>query len=165
MVSTVDQFREMLDQMGSDVTYHREGTGEACPCRTPEGFRDPGWHHVNSSEPVCNEQGFLSPATIDFVVKASIQPALPQRGLRRAAQRDDALLGELERDDHVGIFPVAWNGHTLDFYDWGDAGEDFILYDNRRYVVVAADKLPDVDGNPSHHWEVALRHIKTGRPS
>lgn len=80
-----------------------------------------------------------------------------------AAERVSDLLGDIQRNDHIGIFPVEWNGNTLDFSTFSEAGEDFILYDGRRFLVVAADKIPDVDGDPNHHWEVGLRLVRTAR--
>lgn len=260
MSATVPGFLEVLSAMGSNVTYHREDGVTACPCRTPEGFRDPAWHrlyppvvladgqaaigydgndivtviwkgltentikqlitdHAASDDttprpatgsmdlagnfqagpaihtfhatfqelnlaqtawhfniatgdfqvgvreggvwPVCNEQGFVVTPD-EFQVKASIQPAIS--GITRAAERANDLLGEVQRDDKLGVFPCAWQGHELDFSDWSAAGEDYILYDGRRYVAISADKLPDIDGDPSHHWEVGLRLVKNARP-
>lgn len=265
--------------MGSDVLFHREDTGEVCPCVTPEGFRDPAFHRLHApnqfapseidwaydgehtivvvwtglsfesnktltvddyglsvsdsvqniqmgslkltnvpndevgtehiaqlvdefipdigtqthdfpftigtpsgvnpdflngiglenlggqayiNPPVCNEQGIL-PVIVEFMVKASVQPAFS--GLSRHAQRSNQLLGEVMRDDKLGIFPCVWGGRTIDFDDWSDAGEDFIRYDGQRYVVVSADKVPDIDGSPDHHWECGLRLVKDGRPT
>lgn len=161
MSKTVARFATMLEQMGSEVIFHREAATVPCPCRTPEGFRDPSWHRSHGAQ-VCNEQGFLDEAT-EFTVKASIQPAFS--GLFRQGQRANDLLGEVRRDDKIGIFPCSWSGNVLDFDDWSDAGEDFIIYDGKRYMVVASDKLPDVDGDPAHHFEVGLRLIKTLRPA
>lgn len=161
MTATIDKFKEILNRMGSDVLCHREDAVNPCPCRTPEGFRDPAWHRANPAAPVCNEQGFLAVA-VEFTVKASVQP-FRQRGDRHA-QRVDSLLGEVQQDDRIGIFPVEWDGNTLDFSVWSDSGEDFIMYDGRRYLVVGADKVPDIDGDPNHHWEVGLRLVKTARP-
>ena len=158
MTVTVETFQSLLLTMGSDVTYHREEGGVFCPCRTPEGFRDPAWHKAHPLEPVCNEQGVLAPDITEFGVKASVQPV--RGSTRRVAERAIELFGEVEQDDHLGIFPVEWQGNTLDFAKWSDAGEDYIVYDGRRFVVVAADKLPDVDGDPNHHWEVGLRLLK-----
>jgi hypothetical protein len=163
VTATVSRFHALLSQMGSPVTYHREAIGSACPCRTPEGFRDPRWHKENPMRPVCNEQGYLAAPAIQFQVQASVQPISVARS--RFAERADVLLGELQEDDHIGIFPVQWGGNTLDFSDWSSAGEDYIIYDNRRFMVVGADKLPDIDGDPNHHFEVGLRLIKMERPS
>ena len=114
------------------------------------------------TNPMCNEEGII-PFVTTAPVKASIQPAtLGQRG--RAAERANQLLGEIQRDDHFGIFPVTWGGVTLDFSAFSDSGDDFIVYDGRRFLVVAADKIPDIDGDPNHHWEVGLRLIKSKRP-
>lgn len=163
MSATIPQFEALLTSMGSDVTYHKEEGGVPCPCRTPEGFRDPAWHLANPLEPVCNEEGILPEVVTDVIVKASVQPAtIGQRG--RAAERANALLGDVQRDDHFGIFPVTWGGVTLDFSDFSDSGDDFIVYDSRRFLVVACDKIPDVDGDPNHHWEVGLRLVKNTRP-
>jgi hypothetical protein len=156
---TRDRFALVLSDMGSDVTYHREDAGVACTCRTPEGFRDPAWHAMYPLAPICNEQGFLTTPT-EFALKASIQPAFS--GLYRRSQRANDLLGDVERDDMLGILPVLWSGHEVDLEDWSEAGEDYLLYDGHRYVVVAADKVPDVDGQP-HHWEAGLRRVKSDR--
>lgn len=163
MTVTVARFHNTLSIMGSDVTYHREEGGTACPCRTPEGFRSQDWHRDNPTAPVCNEEGFLAVTVTEFVFKGTVQPAI--MAYYRNAQRVNALLGEVERDDRFGIFPVHWQGHTIDLDDWSAAAEDYIIYDGDRYVVVSADKLADVDGVPDHHWECGLRLAKLGRPS
>lgn len=161
-MQTTERFLAVLDRMGSTVTYHREGTATPCPCRTPEGFRDPAWHRANPTQPVCNEQGFLD-VPVEFTVKASIQP--PRQRGNRGAQRANDFFGEVLKDDKIGIFPVVWEGKTLNFSDWSDAGEDYIVYDGNRYLAVAADKIPDIDGDPNHHWEAGLRLLKVGRPT
>lgn len=256
MTVTIPRFRAALLRMGSDVIFHREEGGTACPCRTPEGFRDPAWHRLHPpgrpagfvdgmnwayngagkvaavyygieagnknmgaaygnvinyiddgtgmgivdgvvgpvgpfdanlfangvqhthtftmgvleghqevfaagflviNPPICNEQGFLAVVN-EFAVKASIQPAIHFQA--RPNERTDALLGDIQRDDKLGIFPCEWNGHVVDFSDWSEAGEDYVLYDGNRYIAVATDKVPDVDGDPSHHWEVGLRLVR-----
>lgn len=158
MASTLVAFTSLLNEMGSDVTYHREEGGTLCPCVSPEGFRSPTWHAEHPIEPVCNEKGMLNVTTSSVVVKASVQPLRDSR--LRNDERLIALFGEIQQDDHVGVFPIVWSGVTLNFWDWSDSGEDYVIYDGRRFVVVAADKLPDIDGNPNHHWEVALRLLK-----
>lgn len=161
MTATIPQLVNMLTQMGSNVTFHREDGGSACPCRTDEGFRDPAFHRAYPGYPICNEQGFLAIIT-EFTVKASVQPA--NWGYRRANQRVNDIFGEIQKDDKLGIFPCNWSGHVVDFRNWSDAGEDYILYDGQRYICVAADKVPDIDGDPAHHWEVGLRLLKSDRP-
>jgi hypothetical protein len=156
--ATTEAFQSLLATMGSDVTFHREEGGVFCPCRTPEGFRSPAWHKAHPIAPVCNEQAVLAPDLKEYQVLASIQPI--RSATRRITERATELFGVIEQDDHLGIFPVEWNGNRLDFSKWSEAGEDFIVYDNRRFTVVAADKLPDVDGDPDHHWEVGLRLLK-----
>jgi hypothetical protein len=70
------------------------------------------------------------------------------------------MFGEVQADDHVGILPVEWNGNQLNFYDWGESGEDWIKYNDRYFQPVSVNLIPDPDdGNPRHHWEVGLRLI------
>lgn len=163
MTATVPQLTALLTGHGSDVTYHRETGGDPCPCLTPEGFRDPEWHLDHPTAPVCNEQGRINVVVNNWVVKAAVQPA-QSRSFSRQAERVDALLGDVQQDDHIGIFPVTWGGNTLDFSSFDEGGDDYIVYDGRRFVVVAADKVPDIDGDPDHHWELGLRLVKNTRP-
>lgn len=165
VTATIPQLVSLLTSVGSDVIFHRESGGDPCPCRTPEGFRDPDWHVDNPLAPVCNEDGYLNVDVVEFVTKASIQPVAATRGVVRRAERASDLLGEIEIDDHIGIFPVVWGAHTLNFTDWDASGSDYIIYDGRRFLAVSSDKLPDIDGDPDHHFEVGLRLIKTGRPT
>lgn len=155
---------QALTAIGTDVTFHRESGGTDCPCRTPEGFRDPAWHHIHPDEPECNEQGVLDATIQDFIVKASVQGALT-RYFRMAQRPDDREIGWIEKDDKLAVFPVTWGGHTLDFRRWSDGGEDYIVYDGERYTCVVADKMPNVNGSVDGHWEVGLRLIKPGRPN
>lgn len=153
----------LIEQMGAPVIFHREDGGASCPCRTPEGFRDPAWHRANPAAPVCNEQGFLSSVILDIQVRAVINP--PRMRGNRGSDRTNDLLGEIQTGDRIGIFPCSWQGFKLDFYDWSDAGEDFIIFDGRRYVSVECAKVTDIDGDPNGHWEVGLRLVKTTRPT
>jgi hypothetical protein len=162
-MKTIPQLNSLLVTAGSDVVYHREEGGTDCPCLTYEGFRDPAWHLANPGAPVCNEQGKLGSIVTHITVKAAVQPALA--GTRRVtSRRVEALLGDVQHDDHLGIFPVTWGSATLRFDDWSEDGEDYILYDNRRFIPVGSDKVPDIDGDPNHHWEVGLRWVKNARP-
>lgn len=161
MSVTLPQLDNALLRMGSDVTFHREIGGNPCPCLTYEGFRDPAWHRAHPFDPVCNEQGLLVVA-VEFVVKAAVQSIMTRRGMK-AAQWVDTLLGEAQQSDRLGIFPCVWNANVLDFNNWSSAGNDYILYGGERYTVVAAQKIADIDGDPSHHWEVGLRLIKLER--
>ena len=55
--STVPQFLNLLAVHASDARYYRtSNAGVACPCQTPEGFRDPQWHlqHPAPKPPLCN---------------------------------------------------------------------------------------------------------------
>jgi hypothetical protein len=158
--ATVDQFLSVLQTMGTPVTYHRETGGTVCPCVSPEGYRSPSWHLLNDTAPVCNEAGKLTPTIVNLSVLASIQPIRGTRFVERVTE----MVGEIQRDDQLGFFPVIWQSQRLEFRDWDDSGAQYIVYDGQRYLAINADKLPDIDGDPDHHWEVALRLIKTERP-
>ena len=164
-MSNVPRFLNRLSISGSDTVYHREEGTLPCPCRTPLGYRDPKWHALNPAAPVCNEQGMLTQTVTQAVVKAFVQPVQAGAVRRLTTEYAQQLFGEVQMDDHLGIFPLVWGGVTLIFYDWSQSGEDYVLYDGRRFLVVSANKIPDpADGLP-HHWEVGLRLMKTERPS
>lgn len=165
MPATRPQFEALLNMKGSDVRYHKDSSLVPCPCRTPEGFRDPKWHLDHPSEPVCNEAGLLPDpdTTTDLIVKAFMQPIQSTRATRLSSEQIMQMFGDVQADDHLGIFPIEWNGAGLDFYDWGSAGEDFLEYHGRRFTVVNVNLIPDPgDGNPFHHWEIAGRLISSG---
>lgn len=164
-MSNVQRFLTLLAANGQTATFHREMGGTACPCRTPEGYRSPAWHEDNPLEPVCNEEGFLSPTVQEVAVRAFIQPIQSSHATRLSDEAMVMMFGEVQTDDHLGIFPLVWNSTALDFYDWGNAGEDFILFDGRRFTVVNVNKIPDPSGGGFHHWEVALRLMRTERPA
>lgn len=163
-MSTVARFKSLLQIKASDVRYRRDDSLVPCPCRTPEGFRDPAWHLAHPSDPVCNEAGFLpqTGTTTDLFVKAFVQPIQSTRATRLSTEYLTQLFGEIQADDHLGIFPIDWAGVGLNFYDWGHSAEDYIEYHTRRFTVVNANLIPDPDdGNPFHHWEVGLRLISS----
>lgn len=164
-MTNLTRFESLLSVNGQNVMYHREYGGIVCPCVSEEGFRSPQWHLENPTEPVCNEQGFLSATIEDVSVKAFIQPIQSTRATRLSTEVLAAMFGEVQEDDHLGIFPLDWNSVTMSFYEWDDSGDDYIVYDGRRFIVVNVNKIPDPDGGGFHHWEVALRLVKTGRPS
>src|SRR5688500_19351512 len=139
-MSNVARFLALLSLNGSDVTYHREQGGTLCPCRTPEGYRDLKWHRDNPGAPICNEEGRLAGGITDAAIKGFVQGV--QAGAVRRLTSDYAqqLFGEVEMDDQLGIFPLVWNGVSLDFYDWSQTGADFIIYDGRSFTVVSATK-------------------------
>jgi hypothetical protein len=101
----------------------------------------------------------LPGSPIDITVKAFIQPIQSSRATRLSTERLVELFGEMQADDHLGIFPISWLGIGLDFYGWGSAGEDYIEYDGRRFQVVNANKFPGPEGMSDHHWEVGLRLV------
>ena len=165
-MSNVPRFISLLSVHGSPAVFHREQGGTVCPCVSPEGYRSPQWHHANPAAPVCNEQGLLSPVVTNASVRAFVQPAQSAAVRRLTTEYVAELFGEIQSDDHLGIFPIEWSGQLLDFENWDQTGEDYIVYDGHRYLVVNANKIPDpADGNPDHHWEVGLRLMKTERPS
>ena len=144
------------------MRYKRADSLIPCPCRTPEGFRDPEWHQQHPAEPICNEAGYLPDlaATNDITVRAFMQPIQSTRATRLAEERGLIPPGEVQMDDHLGIFPCEWSGVTLNFRNWGRSGEDFIEYAGQRFTVVNSNLIPDPDdGNAFHHWELGLRLI------
>jgi hypothetical protein len=264
-MSTILSFTALLNQHASQARYYRSSdTGTPCPCRTPEGFRDPEFHltlgkygpttytiepgsipagtvvtyqwviynsdgipmspavrtqqitddanfqvkfqvtwppkgdwgtgywRVNRSdnvgpyrvlsdvhypayqfvdtglivagstmvEPVlCTEAGEI-PNPVDLIVKAFVQPIQSTRATRLSTEYVESLFGNVEADDHLGIFPVTWGGQYLKFSEWSQSGDDFIEYRGERFFVINANMIPDPgDGNPEHHWELGLRKI------
>jgi hypothetical protein len=164
-LSNVAKFERLVGRDGSVVTYHRESGGTVCPCVSPEGYRSPAWHLVHPLSPVCNEQGRLNPVVIDAKVKAFVQPVQSGATRRLTGEYIDQMFGEVQVDDHIGIFPLKFDGVTIDFQDWSRAGEDYILYDGRRFTIVSVNKIPDPDGGLPHHTEAGLRLVKTARPN
>lgn len=158
-MSLVGEVAGLLAVSGSDVIYHRDDSSAPCPCRTPEGYRNPAWHVANPNEVVCNAAGFL-PGAVEQSVKAFVQPIQSTRATRLSSEQVVAMFGELEKDDHLAIFPCTWNGTTLNFDDWSTSGEDWIIYRGKKFTVVNANLIPDPsDGNPFHHWELGLRLV------
>lgn len=162
-MSTVADFLSVLEQGGSPTIYHRaDSLTNPCPCRTPEGYRDPIWHLQHPNDPMCNEAGYLPGANdVEIGVKAFIQPIQSTRATRLRSQFEVIEWGEVEIGDSLGIYPIAWTGVALNFYDWGSSMEDWIEYDGRRFTVVYAGKIPDPSGGAPHHWEVGLRLISS----
>lgn len=161
-MGTVEDFIALANARGSDVLYHRDDSVVPCPCLTPEGYRDPIWHLQHPLEPVCNEAGMLpqSGTTADFGFKGWVQPVQSGAVRRLTSEQLIQLFGEVQTDDHVGLFPVRWSGRLLNFYDWGPATEDYIVYNGRKYTVVNTNLIAAPDtGDPWHHWEVGLRLV------
>lgn len=161
-MGTVNLFNALLQKNGSNARYRRADSLIPCPCLTPEGFRDPIWHSENRTQPICDESGMLPDptATVDITVKAFVQPIQSTRATRLSSEYIEQMFGQVQADDHLGIFPIAWLGKTLDFRDWSQSGQDFIEYDGQRFLVVNANKIADPDGgDPNHHWEVGMRVI------
>jgi len=161
-MATEQQFLALLDKNGSSVIYNRPSDGTPCPCRTPEGYRDPIWHIQHPNSAMCNEGGWLPDANdIQITVKAFFQPIQSTRATRLRSQYVMEDFGEVETGDHLGIFPLDWQGVSLNFYDWPSGGEAWVSYDSRRYTVVHSNKISDPDGGLPHHWEVGVRLISS----
>lgn len=116
---------------------------------------------------MCNPAGMI-PADnplAEFQAKGFIQPVQSGAVRKLTTEALTQLFGEIQTDDHLGILPVFWNHHHLNFSSWGESLEDWIVYldpvnGDRKFTVVSANLIPDpADGNPSHHWEVGLRLI------
>jgi hypothetical protein len=112
------------------------------------------------TDPICNEAGMLSnpDSTTELIVKGFVQPVQSAAVRRLTSEMLLQMFGGVQADDHIGIFPVVWNNVTLNFYDWGRSGEDYLTYNGREFIVVSSNLIPDPsDGNPFHHWETGLR--------
>jgi len=109
---------------------------------------------------ICNESGVI-PSPVDVMVKAFCQPIQSTRATRLSTEYLQEVFGNIEADDHLGIFPVVWSGQRLEFHNWAQDGTDFIEYDGQRFYVINANMIPDPgDGNPEHHWELGMRMIR-----
>lgn len=163
-MSLISRFLALVAAKGSDVTYHRESGGTECPCRTDEGFRDPKWHLANPLAPLCNEEGYLASTVDAFAFKGFVQPIQSTRATKLTSEQIIELVGEIQEDDHLGIFPMAWGGNVIDLTGWDDSGTDFIGYNGDRYTIVNVNVIPDPsDGNPNHHQEVGMRLLTGAR--
>lgn len=168
-MNTVDQFTSLLKKKGSDVRFLRDGSTTQCPCLTKQGYRDPIWHIDNPEAPVCNDAGMLTDpdTTSDFMVRAFMQPVQSGAVRRLTNEILMAMFGEVQSDDYLGMFPVIWNGHFLNFYQWGSSTQNFIEFTagiqipTRRWTVVSQNLImaPD-DNRNAHHWEIGLRLIR-----
>lgn len=161
-MSTREAFNKLCQSNGSTVGYHRDQSMAECPCLTPEGFRDPIWHLQHPEEPECNSAGMLSDPTtsVNISLKGFFQPI--QSGAVRRLTSEDIIqmFGDVQADDHLAILPCTWAGTVLDFYEWGQAGDDWLVYNGRKFTVVSTNLIPDPsDGNPRHHWELGCRLV------
>jgi hypothetical protein len=96
--------------------------------------------------------------TEDFTIKGFVQPVQSGAVRRLTGEQLAQMFGEVQTDDHIGIFPVKWAGVDIDFLHWSRTTKDYIAYNGRRFNVVSVNLIPDpADGNPFHHWEVGLR--------
>lgn len=130
------------------------------------GWLDPGPTQIAGASlalpSICNEAGEIPGNAVDVMVKAFVQPIQSTRATRLSTEYLQEVFGNIEADDHLGIFPVTWAGTTLDFDEWSQSGEDFIEYNGKRFFVVNSNMIPDPgDGNPNHHYEIGLRLIRS----
>jgi hypothetical protein len=103
----------------------------------------------------------LTGDTDHLIVKAFVQPIQSTRATRLTSEYLVQMFGRVEIDDHLGIFPVNYHGSRLEFRDWSQEGNEYVEYHGHRFQVVNANLIPDPsDGNPEHHWEVALRLLE-----
>lgn len=152
-------FLRICVQSGSVFTYHKDDSTNPCPCVEPDGSRNPEWHLQHPLETVCNAAGML-PNAIEFTAKGFLHPV--QSGAVRRLTSEDLMTrfgGTVESDDHLGILPLDWSGNMLDFSNWGQATEDYVEYDGKKFQVVSVNKITDPMSGDPHHWEVGLRLI------
>jgi hypothetical protein len=163
---SVTTFLQLLEARGTRLLISRSNQGVVCPCRTPEGFRDPIWHLENPSEPVCDEEGYLSegsPIRDNHEIRAFIQPVQSSRATRLSTERLIQLFGEIQADDHLCIMPVTWGGWTVDIDNWGRGGDDVIkdIQLDAYYMLVNFNYIYDpTTRDVLHHIEVGLRLIR-----
>ena len=162
-MGTKEDFEALALAHASPVVFHRESGGTPCPCLSPEGYRSLTWHRDHPSEPLCNEQGRINAVIVDVAGKAFVQPVQSGATRRLTAEFIEAMFDEVQADDHVGIFPESFAGITLNFNDWDQSGEDYIIYNSRRFMVVSLNVIPAPDTGLFHHYEVGLRLVKTER--
>lgn len=153
-------FEKLVSTHGSKVIFHRDNSTDPCPCRTPEGNRDPIWHIQHPDFVMCNEAGFLAHDVIDMEVKAFVQPIQSTRATRLTGEYVLQMFGEAEANDHLGIFPLEWAGKQMNFNDWSASGNDYIGYLGQRFTVVNVNVIPAPDNGLPHHSEVGLRLIE-----
>lgn len=161
-MSTKSDFLALVNAHGSSVYVHRDQSVTPCPCLTPEGFRNPVWHLQHPLEPECDAAGMLpDPSmTLDILVRGFVQPVQSGAVRRLVAEQLIGMFGEIQADDHLALLPCEWESTVLDFFAWGQAGEDWIEYNARRFQVVSTNLIPDPsDGNPRHHWELGMRLV------
>jgi hypothetical protein len=162
-MTTADDFNALVLAHGSTVVFHRETGGDKCPCLSPEGYRNLHWHKLNPAADMCNEQGRLNPTVVNVSGKAFVQPVQSGATRRLTGEYVTTLFDEIQVDDHVGIFPASFSGTKLDFNDWDQSGEDYIWYDDHRYMVVSLNRIPSPDTGLLHHYETGLRLIRENR--
>lgn len=121
------------------------------------------WHRDHPLAPLCNEQGKLSQVITEVTGKAFVQPVQSGATRRLTTEYIESMFDEVQTDDHVGIFPDSFASVTLNFDDWDQSGEDFIMYDNRRFIVVNVNKIPAPDTGLLHHYECGLRLARSER--
>jgi hypothetical protein len=161
-MSTVNQFVSLCTLHGSDVFIHRDDSITVCPCLSPEGFRNPVWHLQNPTAAMCDAAGMIpAPGTLlEITIKGFCQPVQSGAVRRLVSEYVLSMFGEIQTDDHIALLPCSWGSTQLNFFDWGQAGEDWIRYNNRKFQVVSTNLIPDPsDGNPRHHWELGLRLV------
>lgn len=112
--------------------------------------------------PECNDDAII-PVIFERKVKGFVQPAF----ISTRSRSNQILIeqfGEMQADDHIGVFPLQYENYQLDFTDWSDAGSDWIEFNGLRFIAVAWNLLPAPDdASVNHHWEVALRRINNDR--
>lgn len=168
---SIQSFISLTERKGSNALFHRDYSSIPCPCRTPEGYRDPAWHLANPDFPVCNMGGFL-PANdneiVNIAIKGFIQPLLGQgRRIQQTVGQFEEMLGNIEVSDHYCMFPVTWGGSLLDFSNWSRTGDEYIEYIGQyfthRFIITGATLIPDpATGEMGHHWECLAKIQENG---
>lgn len=110
--------------------------------------------------PSCDAEGKVENPLWKVPVKAFVQPVQSGAVRRLTSEFLAQMFGEVQSDDHLGIFPCSWLGKDIDFTDWSMSTRDYVLYNGQKFTVVSVNLIPDpATGDPKHHWEVGLRLI------
>lgn len=159
-------YRQLSDNAGNPLGWNRLGAFKNLP--VVNGL--PQWHDtlpvnfINIADPYlvaqCDAEGKVENPLWLIPTKAFVQPVQSGAVRRLTTEALAQMFGEIQSDDHLGIFPCSWLGRGIDFNDWSMSTRDYVLYNGQKFNVVSVNLIPDPgNGHPDHHWEVGLRLI------
>lgn len=158
-------YRQLYNANGDPLGWNRLGSENTVAVNGKQRWYDStAVAFANPSDPyavpTCDAEGKIENPLWKIPTKAFVQPVQSGAVRRLTTEALAQMFGEIQSDDHLGIFPCSWLGRDIDFTDWSLSTRDYVLYDGRKFTVVSTNLIPDpADGNPKHHWEVGLRLI------